>query len=242
VGNIVRVSALSEVKPDLDPDPTSEDLYAILGIDSTATPAQIKKAYRAAAMKYHPDQCRDPDAAEKFKRIKEAYEHLSDKFKREYYDKTGTRQPAQTEIDGMAEDLVHTVFMSVINEVAKAEEIPIHIDMYDPVVDVKENLRRGIENIRRMRTDWQREISRYESMLRRFKHKTGFSFEESPLALTMRDKVKQLHKLHTVALSDIAVHEKALDLAKDYACAPELNKDNMMNAMSFYFSNGGQHG
>ncbi|HEC75580.1 MAG TPA: molecular chaperone DnaJ [Methylophaga aminisulfidivorans] len=66
------------------------DYYEVLEISRTATEAEIKKAYRRMAMKFHPD--RNPDDAEaesKFKEAKEAYEILSDSQKRSAYDQFG---------------------------------------------------------------------------------------------------------------------------------------------------------
>jgi molecular chaperone DnaJ len=67
-----------------------QDYYDVLGVSKTATEAELKKAYRRMAMKYHPD--RNPDDAEaeaKFKEAKEAYEILSDSQKRAAYDQFG---------------------------------------------------------------------------------------------------------------------------------------------------------
>ena len=64
-----------------------ENYYDILNVPNTANEDQIKQAYRALAMKYHPDK--NPDnkiAEEKFKRISEAYSVLSDPQKRRDYD------------------------------------------------------------------------------------------------------------------------------------------------------------
>jgi hypothetical protein len=55
--------------------------YHVLGIScdpGTATPEEIKTNYRLGALKYHPDKCRDPDAAEKFREIQTAYEYLTE--------------------------------------------------------------------------------------------------------------------------------------------------------------------
>ncbi|PPC91703.1 MAG: molecular chaperone DnaJ [Methylobacter sp.] len=68
-----------------------EDFYKLLGVDRNASDAEIKKAYRKMAMKFHPDRNTDnPEQAEaKFKEIKEAYEVLSDAKKRSAYDQFG---------------------------------------------------------------------------------------------------------------------------------------------------------
>jgi curved DNA-binding protein len=67
-----------------------KDYYVILGIDKTATSAEIKRAYRKLARKYHPDlNPEDKNAAAKFIDLNEANEVLSDEEKRQKYDQFG---------------------------------------------------------------------------------------------------------------------------------------------------------
>ena len=68
----------------------NKDYYKILGLNKSASPEDIKKAYRKLAMKYHPDRNKSNKAAEeKFKEISEAYAVLSDSEKKKQYDMFG---------------------------------------------------------------------------------------------------------------------------------------------------------
>ena len=80
----------------------NKDYYGILGVKKTATPEEIRKAFRKAARKYHPDvNPNDKKAEEKFKEISEANDVLSDEKKRKVYDQLGFYSdqidPAQAE-------------------------------------------------------------------------------------------------------------------------------------------------
>lgn len=69
---------------------SKRDYYEVLGLSKSATPEEIKKAYRKIAIKYHPDKNPGDDEAEnKFKEAAEAYEVLSNTEKRQRYDRFG---------------------------------------------------------------------------------------------------------------------------------------------------------
>ncbi|AIY41444.1 DnaJ-class molecular chaperone CbpA [Collimonas arenae] len=72
-----------------------KDYYSALGVERTASAAEIKQAYRKLAHKYHPDVSKDPTGEEKFKDIAEAYSTLKDAEKRAAYDQLGRHQPGE---------------------------------------------------------------------------------------------------------------------------------------------------
>ena len=71
----------------------AKDYYSILGVDKNASQDEIKKAYRKAALKYHPDKNNgDPESEAKFKEAAEAYDVLGDESKRSNYDRFGSAE------------------------------------------------------------------------------------------------------------------------------------------------------
>lgn len=80
---------------------TKRDYYEILGVSKSATPEEIKKAYRKVAIQFHPDKNQgDKAAEEKFKEAAEAYEVLSSAEKRAQYDRFGHSRPGQGGFQG----------------------------------------------------------------------------------------------------------------------------------------------
>ena len=68
---------------------TERDYYVILDVARTASDAEIKRAYRKLAQKWHPDVNKDPAADDRFKELSEAYQVLSDPQRRQTYDMFG---------------------------------------------------------------------------------------------------------------------------------------------------------
>ena len=80
----------------------SEDYYKLLGLPKNANDKQIKKAFKKAAIKYHPDKNQDdPEGAkEKFQKVANAYEVLGDADKRRTYDLGGEEAVKEQEQRG----------------------------------------------------------------------------------------------------------------------------------------------
>ncbi|PSP55730.1 molecular chaperone DnaJ [Halobacteriales archaeon QS_1_67_19] len=78
----------------------SEDFYDVLGVSGDADQEEIEQAYREKATEYHPDVSDDPNAEEKFKKVKKAKEVLTDEQKRQAYDRMGHDRFEQAEKRG----------------------------------------------------------------------------------------------------------------------------------------------
>jgi DnaJ-class molecular chaperone len=76
-----------------------KDHYATLGLASTATLADIKKAFRQQAARHHPDRNAAVDAPARFRAVQEAYEVLSDETQRQAYDDNRRRNLLDSPID-----------------------------------------------------------------------------------------------------------------------------------------------
>jgi molecular chaperone DnaJ len=104
-----------------------KDYYQILGVAPAASAEEIKKAYRALAFKYHPDQNPDNAFAEaQFKEIQEAYATLSNKTKKQNYDEERWLSGMSTR----AKDKQAITPEWILHECRKLSKHMMHIDTY----------------------------------------------------------------------------------------------------------------
>lgn len=117
------------------------DYYSILGITKGATDAEIKKAYRSLAHKYHPDKNPgDNSAEEQFKKIAIAYETLSSPEKRNKYDsqQSQTRQtpPSSSNFDDWVNQFSHNQFRERSNHRARQSQGKPHTPVSTEHLDI----------------------------------------------------------------------------------------------------------
>jgi DnaJ-class molecular chaperone len=89
------------------------DHYATLGVSSSATLAEIKKAFRQQAALHHPDRNAAIDAPKRFQTVQAAYEVLSDATKRQAYDQNRRRNLLDSPID-TAREIWHSYFKKLL--------------------------------------------------------------------------------------------------------------------------------
>lgn len=92
-----------------------KDHYASLGLRSSATLADIKKAFRQQAALHHPDRNASPEAPARFRRVQEAYDVLSDPIKRKAYDDNRQRNLLDNPID-TAQSIWNDYFARVVED------------------------------------------------------------------------------------------------------------------------------
>lgn len=137
-----------------------KDLYNMLGVNQKADSAKIKKAYRQAAKKYHPDV--SPKDEGKFREIQEAYETLSDPGKRALYDRDisgrsvprpspyGYSHPLRTRPSSVFDEVAH--FFSTFEDFwmdrwpgFAGEREPSHTDLFLDIILNPSEARKGCE-------------------------------------------------------------------------------------------------
>ncbi len=130
-----------------------KDYYKIMGLERTATPEDIKRAYRKLARKYHPDVSKEPDAEEKFKALGEAYEVLKNPEKRTQYDELGqywqqqSKEPSQDYSQRTHADPEHArKFEDFINSIFGNQESSVYSSVFDQGQDIHARVQISLED------------------------------------------------------------------------------------------------
>ncbi|MEC5217551.1 DnaJ-class molecular chaperone [Actimicrobium sp. GrIS 1.19] len=90
-----------------------KNYYAVLGLDSDASTAAIKSAYRKKASEFHPDKNTAADAPDRFREVQEAYDLLADDANRTAYDESRRRSLIEIPLEA-AEDIWRTYMNKVL--------------------------------------------------------------------------------------------------------------------------------
>lgn len=224
------------VPPEVKANPISDNLYEVLGIDKTADATEIRRAYRRASMKYHPDRNGGTDEAKTlFQKIKKAYDILSDRTQREYYDATGDKRPDADELMAQAKDLVSQVFMQVLQQFATGEA---SVEYSDPAASAKQFIMNNASQVRENRNAMQKAISKMEAMRKRFKFKDR-AFEQSPVGVLLDMNIKNIKKNFTLAGLELDMLAKAVELAGEYSYKMDERPAFRAARFSFDDDNGG---
>lgn len=176
-------------------------LYEKLGVAPTASPEEIKKAYKRKAHKHHPD--RDGGDEDKFKEITAAYEVLMDETRRRYYDETGEIKKGVDDTTAMLRDLVALIFSL--------------IDKYDMkytnlIEAAKEVVRDGIGKQERSIRDLEDSIEDREDVLRRLTCKKP----NNVLADAIRQDIEGRKRGVVKQQEHIETGKKLYDMLGDY--------------------------
>lgn len=125
-----------------------DDLYRILGVDKNADKSTIKKAYRKASKKTHPDI--PGGSPKKFALVKKSFDILYDDRRRKKYDETGDdSEKSPDNAQGDAVNFIAFAFNQVLAKCAESGESPLEINMVNKVIsEINKNIAESEKQIR----------------------------------------------------------------------------------------------
>jgi len=186
-------------------------LYDDLAVDKKSTPDQIKKAYRQKAKKTHPDNGGNSD---EFRTIAKAYNILSDEEKRKRYD--NGENPDNINQSNTHEQQVLSIVFGIFNNIIDQNIDFVHHNLFDLV---RQTIQANQQNFRTEKNKNQKNIERYNNILRRIKKK-----DKSVLFIQLLDdKIKGCNAIIIQLDNNINVFEDALKLIEkcEYEIDPQ---------------------
>jgi hypothetical protein len=197
--------------------------YEVLDVSENASDAEIKKAYRRAASKHHPDKNRGDEAAAeiRFREVQSAYECLSDPERRKVYDETGD---TSVERGNPAEDL----FFHLLNEISEHLE-----SSYEVLEKIRLVLNEMIEECSERKLQTDRRIVVIQGMLKavRFKGK-GANLVEGVLS----SKLTKLQAERVDLDQATTAAKAAYDMLREYEAMDRpspLSRDETIDSLRF---------
>ncbi|NKE69842.1 J domain-containing protein [Nitrospiraceae bacterium HYJII51-Mn-bac16s-1-B09] len=184
-------------------------LYEELEVEKTATPEEIKKAYRKKSKQVHPDHNPDdPKAAEKFGELTKAYDILIDEEKRKRYD-AGEDPDAMRNMKTPRDMAVHAVmnlFSQVIEQVDEN-----HTDIFSVM---KERVHNNISKFKGEIKRGENQIRKYQSAMKRISHKK--KSQENIFIQSLEAQIRSVEGGKAQFEEQIKIAEIALTIIDDY--------------------------
>lgn len=181
------------------------DLYGALGVGKDAKPDEIRKAYRKASKKAHPDA---GGTADKFALIALAAEVLGDAERRAAYDQTGN-------IDDKPQDKSMSVVMMALDAVlTECDRRGIGPETVDVIADAKKTLKIKLEQMDEANRTAKKNIEKAKRLVKRFKSKAG---KQNRIAPLIEGRIRQAEFDANNALKDRPSIVTAMEILSDHA-------------------------
>ena len=204
-----------------------KNYYEVLGLRPDASAADIKKAYRRLARKYHPDVSREPDAESKFKAVQEAYDILGDEDARKEYDED-VNDKFDEGYDG-ARGLAILCIRAAIMDVTGTGDVPLKLPG-TVLAHARRELELARQTINRKVEEAKiiaRDVSQLKQKTRR--RGRGANLFEHVLGAEL-DKLQAFIDRHPERIEEIRRAKQILD---DYEDGASLGSDKMVLARLF---------
>jgi len=187
------------------------DPYKTLGVRRNASSGSIRKAYRALAMKHHPDHNPgDESAVERYREITQAYELLSDSGRRKRFNETGeTDAPKPINLDAEFISTVHPFLCGVI---MKMVEQGVSTDMHDVLDSIRQNMKRQDSEFKKSHD----QLTRTKKALSLAADRFTIEGEENLLAILARNQLSVIDKDLASISGNRERIARALDKLKAY--------------------------